>query len=105
MPSKNRNKIFVSDSYYHVYNRGVEKRIVFKDESDYAVFLNLLKRYLSNEETKDSKGRIYPNYYGRVELIAFLSDAKPLSFALLCERRRGSSSIAACRERIICEVF
>ena len=71
MPSKNRNKIFVSDSYYHVYNRGVEKRIVFKDESDYAVFLNLLKRYLSNEETKDSKGRIYPNYYGRVELIAF----------------------------------
>lgn len=61
----------MSDSYYHVYNRGVEKRVVFLDGSDYEVFLNLLKRYLTSEEVTDNKGRIYANYYGQVELLAF----------------------------------
>lgn len=71
MPSRNRNKIFISDSYYHVYNRGVEKRTIFLDESDYAVFLNLLKRYLSRKESKDARGRQYQNYHGQLELLAY----------------------------------
>ena len=48
MPSKNRIKIYAPDSYYHIYNRGVEKRDIFLDKEDYAVFLNLLKRYLTS---------------------------------------------------------
>ena len=47
MPSKNSIKVYVDDSYYHIYNRGVEKRIIFQDEQDYKVFLSYLKEYLS----------------------------------------------------------
>lgn len=71
MPSKNRDKIYLSDSFYHLYNRGVNKRKIFLVEDDYAVFLNLLKRYLSPETVKDDKGRGYPSLYSRLELLAF----------------------------------
>jgi hypothetical protein len=33
---------FVNDEYFHVYNRGVEKRNIFMDESDYRRFLTSL---------------------------------------------------------------
>lgn len=71
MPSRNRIKLYVTESYYHIYNRGVNKRIIFKEDKDYAVFLNLLKRYLSNEPIKDKSGRLYESMYGRIELLAF----------------------------------
>jgi putative transposase len=47
MPGKNTRKIYVENGYYHVYNRGVEKRIIFQDDQDYHVFLSYLKLYLS----------------------------------------------------------
>lgn len=46
MPAKNSRKEFVENSYYHVYNRGVEKRSIFVDDMDYAVFMSYLKNYL-----------------------------------------------------------
>lgn len=46
MPAKNETKEYVAGGYYHIYNRGVEKRIIFLDEQDYAVFLSYLKTYL-----------------------------------------------------------
>jgi len=46
MPSRNRTKQYIEDNYYHIYNRGVEKRIIFLDEQDYTVFLSYLKNYL-----------------------------------------------------------
>lgn len=54
MPSRNRIKIYIRDSHYHVYNRGVEKRDIFQDDQDYRVFLSFLKSYLSpiNEQSK-----------------------------------------------------
>lgn len=53
MPAKNSLKIQIPDAFYHVYNRGVEKRKIFMDKQDYAVFLSYLKTYL---EPKDKKG-------------------------------------------------
>lgn len=47
MPQKNKVKVYIEDGYYHVYNRGVEKRKIFLDDLDYRVFLHLLKYYLS----------------------------------------------------------
>lgn len=47
MPARNTVKIDVEESFYHVYNRGVEKRTIFQDEQDYKVFLKYLKDYLS----------------------------------------------------------
>jgi putative transposase len=46
MPAKNRIKPYLEGGYYHIYNRGVEKRLIFLDKQDYAVFLNYLKEYL-----------------------------------------------------------
>ncbi|PIU33191.1 hypothetical protein COY29_00645 [Candidatus Woesebacteria bacterium CG_4_10_14_0_2_um_filter_39_14] len=47
MPAKNILKSYIENGYYHIYNRGVEKRIIFQDEQDYRVFLHYLKLYLS----------------------------------------------------------
>lgn len=43
MPSKNTVKIYVENSFYHIYNRGVEKRNIFMDDQDYHVILQYLK--------------------------------------------------------------
>ena len=47
MPHKHKIKQYRVNGYYHAYNRGVEKRVVFNDDQDYRVFLHLLKFYLS----------------------------------------------------------
>ncbi|MDO8638174.1 MAG: transposase [Candidatus Daviesbacteria bacterium] len=36
---------FTDQTFYHVYNRGVEKRIIFLDERDYRRFLQTLYHY------------------------------------------------------------
>lgn len=43
-----RKDPFVTGEYYHIYNRGVDKRIIFKSQRDYERFIMLL--YLSNSE-------------------------------------------------------
>ena len=50
MPAKNSTKTYVENGYYHIYNRGVEKRTIFLDEQDYGVFLSYLKDYLSPKD-------------------------------------------------------
>jgi len=41
------------------------------DDADYVVFLNLLKRYLSDDQAKDVKGRKYTSLHDDVELVSF----------------------------------
>lgn len=53
MPARNRIKQYIEDSYYHIYNRGVEKRLIFQDSQDYAVFLSYLKEYLLPKNKKE----------------------------------------------------
>ena len=45
-----RKDPFVTGEYYHIYNRGIDKRIIFKSEADYKRFLMLL--YVSNSNTE-----------------------------------------------------
>jgi putative transposase len=71
MPSRNVRKSYAAEHYYHVYNRGVNKRIIFKNQIDYVVFFNLLKRYLADEPYKDRYGRLFPWLRNDLELIAF----------------------------------
>jgi len=47
VPARNSRKTYIKDGYYHLYNRGVEKRTIFSDAQDYSVFLGYLKEYLS----------------------------------------------------------
>jgi len=46
MPAKYTIKQYLEGGFYHVYNRGVEKRNIFIDDQDYYVFLNYLRLYL-----------------------------------------------------------
>jgi putative transposase len=81
MPSRNRIKQYAPESYYHIYSRGLNKRAIFRDHQDYAVFLNLLKRYLDKKPAKDKKGREYESLYGQIELLTFC--LMPTHFHLL----------------------
>lgn len=83
MPSRNRIKIYVGDGHYHVYNRGVEKRVIFLDDQDYRVFFSFLKSYLSVvnkqinhpllEVTGPGPVRIRPlkSFFGEVSLLSY----------------------------------
>lgn len=58
MPAKNRIKQYLEDGYYHIYNRGVEKRVIFLDLQDYSVFNLYLKEYLMPKNEKELFGRL-----------------------------------------------
>lgn len=47
MPSKYTIRNFTENCYYHVFNRGVEKRNIFLDQQDYRIFLYYLFLYCS----------------------------------------------------------
>lgn len=70
MPSRNVVKEFGAEQYFHVYNRGVEKRLIFLDDQDYTVFLGLLKKYLSGDNDSTNRHR-FPTLGDKVELLAF----------------------------------
>ena len=89
MPSKNIIKTYLENGYYHIYNRGVEKRKIFLDEQDYKVFLSYLKLYLLPKqesvkeiEKNDSKvdnnekmiSEIYKlnNFFNKIDLISYV---------------------------------
>lgn len=85
MPAKNLYRERKKGIYSHVYNKGVEKRVIFNDEEDYATFQGYLKEYLTPPQDPKSikksftvKGRIFhgtphlpKNYFGKVELVAY----------------------------------
>ncbi len=73
MPARNIVKVYIENGFYHIYNRGVEKRNIFMDDQDYKVFLYFLKRYLT--ETPKSPDRIQPGWkadlFNKLSLIAY----------------------------------
>ena len=84
MPAKNVLKTYVEDGYYHIYNRGVEKRKIFLDDLDYKVFLKSLKVYLEPLSSKTPLKTIIigsysfqrppkplKNYHSQLELLAY----------------------------------
>ena len=71
MPSRNTVRQYQPYSYYHVYNCGVNGRSIFKDQQDYSVFLNLLKRHLDIEPSKDKSNRELVWLYEQIELLTY----------------------------------
>lgn len=90
MPAKNSLKTYIENGFYHIYNRGVEKRKIFLDEQDYRVFLSYLKIYLSPIEESISNlqnndeliyqdkniqiSRLYTlnNFFNKIDLISYV---------------------------------
>lgn len=107
MPSKNSIKQYVEDSYYHIYNRGVEKRIIFLDQQDYGVCLSYLEEYLmpkdednlreklSNpdispiEKNKVLKALVLNNFAGEITVLAYC--LMPNHFHLFIKQKNASS--------------
>lgn len=81
MPAKNALKKYDRDQMWHVYNRGVDKGVIFTDEKDYTVFLSYLKVALSPELDDDDKSAAVSyldverlrrlNLHGDVELVSY----------------------------------
>lgn len=86
MPAKNTLKPYIENSYYHVYNRGVNKTDIFHDDQDYQTFLRYLKEYLSPPPPRSTltqsftlKGQSFQgiphlrkNYSSQIQLAAFV---------------------------------
>lgn len=90
MPSKNRVKQYIENSYYHIYNRGVEKRIIFKDEQDIGVFLSYLKEYLlPKDEAKLYRQLALASYHEKDKILKllrlnnFAGEIKLLAYCLM----------------------
>jgi len=96
VPARNVIKQYLESGYYHVYNRGVAKNLIFRDDQDYSVFLSYLKEYLSPsvppspQEIKEA-GRLYlrKNYLNEIELIVYC--LMPNHFHLLLKQRQPRS--------------
>ncbi len=81
MPSKNAIKEYEAGGYYHLYNRGVNKRLIFKDQKDYSTFLSYLQFYLTpptilRGDSSQARFPIAPtkvlkNYFKEIELLAY----------------------------------
>lgn len=67
MPSKNEVKLYIKKSYYHLYNRGVEKRKIFLDPQDQATFLSYLKTYLLPKDTMNLQKKLADSEIGYLE--------------------------------------
>lgn len=103
MPAKNLRRVAEGGSYIHVYNRGIENKIIFADDDDYNTFLNYLEEYLSAPKNPQQhktdftiKGRHYKgvphlpkNYHNKVELLAF--SLNPDHFHILLHQKEGKS--------------
>jgi putative transposase len=78
-----RNLIFANEEIYHVYNRGVEKRIIFKSPTDYtrAIYTMWYYRYLKPELRFS-----YFNNLSRLEKQLYLNKLQNLSLKveILC---------------------
>lgn len=78
MPSRNIVKIYIDDGYYHIYNRGVEKRQIFLDNSDCNIFLHYITLYLSPID------EIIKNYPDNIRIKRFIRLNLSNEIDLLC---------------------
>jgi putative transposase len=90
--SYTKPKGFITGEYYHIFNRGVEKRKIFDSESDYKRFRSSLKNFNSTDpawkiEWAKEKGEILKGK-ALVEIVAYCLN--PNHFHLLLKQARDN---------------
>ena len=80
MPAKNAIKEYHPGGYYHIYNRGVDKRTIFENDKDYKTFLSFLRLYLtppnlrgpsSQDQFPTAPTKQLNNFAGEITLLAY----------------------------------
>ena len=76
-----RKESFANGEFYHIYNRGVDKRDVFMDKNDFERFLQSIKEF----NVIDPIGSIYENSFGQDGYLKSKARNKPLvNFVAYC---------------------
>lgn len=83
MPAKNTVRSYTKGGYYHIYNRGVDKRAIFIDEQDCSVFLYYLKLYLSSPGYLLREQYITPQLMYKITKMNLSNEVLLLSFAIM----------------------
>jgi len=114
MPAKYILKQYVEDGYYHIFNRGVEKRDIFVNESNYVIFLYFMKLYLTEKERllyeikhdrnlsvleEDAKIKhIMPlqNFYGKIQMLSFVCMPNHFHFQIRQKGKKDMTSFMRC---------
>lgn len=71
-----RKDPFITGEYYHIYNRGIDKRIIFKSNRDYERFIILL--YLANSNDSFRLEVILDRQHKKFSEILVLDKGDPL---------------------------
>lgn len=85
MPVRNTVKLYLEDTFYHIYNRGVEGRDIFLDDQDYKVFLSYIKRYLTKTTQNEVQPRWRSDVVDKLQLVAYC--LMPNHFHLLVKQK------------------
>jgi putative transposase len=95
MPSRFVARKLRGNSYYHIFNRGLESRRIFLDKDDYLKFLYYFYVYTLNPQEVKSKYGDVPkrimakSLYGEIFLVAY--SLMPDHFHLLIKQRSDNS--------------
>lgn len=73
-----RRDPFITGEYYHLYNRGIDKRIIFKSGKDYERMMMLL--YLSNSEDSFRLDYILNQQHQSYSDVLLLDKGEPIVF-------------------------
>jgi len=71
-----RKDPFITGEYYHIYNRGIDKRVIFKSRRDYERFMMLL--YLANSNDSFRLDDILGKQHKTFNEVLLLDKGKPL---------------------------
>lgn len=103
MPAKNIIRTAEKVIYSHVYNKGIDKRVIFNSDEDYQVFIGYLKDYLTPPDDSESAKKIFTvhgrtfrgvphrpkNYFNKIELVAY--SLRPDHFHLILHQNTKNS--------------
>lgn len=98
MPVKNTVRIESPNTFFHVYNRGVEGRNIYLDDEDYLFFTSLLKRHLSTSP-QTGKKRAYKHFRPFIDLNAYC--LMPNHYHLLIYQKDNPTALAKLMSSII----
>lgn len=98
MPVKNTVRAESPNTYFHVYNRGVNRQKIFLDDDDYTFFISLLRRHLALLPYA-SKKRSYFHFRSLIELNAFC--LMPNHYHLLVYQKEDSKALTKLMTSVI----